>query len=203
MPLTYKYSFARLRKLSLNGSCSFYGFQKSISLFTEFTNCNLSLRLIELTLLFVQWCWRAWVSSYCSKSYLKRRDRLFSTVTWVLQLHTVWNPKNIGLLTLLTCEAASLTVFTTMFHKEQQTSDNLTVLSLKYLINLALVVPLRRISSHSWNHSQTIFSIEIWRQNHGCDYHLTDFFWKNMVASSFCHDRKSAFRGCLGHLNEA
>ena len=54
-------------------------------------------------------------------------------------------------------------------------------------------VHLRRISSHSWNHSQTIFSIEIWRQNHGCDYHLTDFFWKNMVASRFCHDRKSAF----------
>ena len=53
---------------------------------------------------------------------------------------------------------------------------------------------LRRISSHSWNYSQTIFSIEIWRQNHGCDYHLTDFFWKNMVASSFCHDRKFAFR---------
>ena len=26
------------------------------------------------------------------------------------------------------------------------------------------------------NYSQTIFSIEIWRQNHGCDYHLTDFF---------------------------
>ena len=51
---------------------------------------------------------------------------------------------------------------------------------------------LRRISSHSWNHSQTIFLIEIWRQNHGCHYHLTDFFWKNMVASSFCHDRKSA-----------
>ena len=38
------------------------------------------------------------------------------------------------------------------------------------------------------------FSIEIWRQNHGCDYHLTDFFWKNMVASSFCHDTKSALR---------
>ena len=54
-------------------------------------------------------------------------------------------------------------------------------------------VHLRRISSHSWNHSQTIFSIEIWHQNHGCDYHFTDFFWKNMVASSFCHDRKSAF----------
>ena len=28
---------------------------------------------------------------------------------------------------LLNCEAASLTVFTTMCHKEQQTSDNLTV----------------------------------------------------------------------------
>ena len=60
-----------------------------------------------------------------------------------------------------------------------------------------LSVHLRWISSHSWNHSQTIFSIEIWRQNHGCDYHLTDFFWKNMVASSFCHDRKSALKWTL------
>ena len=42
-------------------------------------------------------------------------------VTWVLQLHMVWNQKKIGLLILLNCEAASLTVFTTM----QQTSDNL------------------------------------------------------------------------------
>ena len=60
--------------------------------------------------------------------------------------------------------------------------------------NFMSLSPLRRISSHSWNHSQTIFSIEIWRQNHGCDYHLTDFFWKNMVTSSFSHNRKSALR---------
>ena len=51
-----------------------------------------------------------------------------------------------GLLILLNCEAASLTVFTTMFHKEQQASDNLIVkyncLSFKYLINAALVISL-------------------------------------------------------------
>ena len=35
--------------------------------------------------------------------------------------------KKIGLLILLNCEAASLTVFTTMCPKEQQTSDNLVV----------------------------------------------------------------------------
>ena len=42
-------------------------------------------------------------------------------------MNTVWNQKKIGLLTLRNCEAASLTVFTTMCPKEQQTSDNLIV----------------------------------------------------------------------------
>ena len=35
--------------------------------------------------------------------------------------------EKLGLLTLLNCEAASLTVFTTMCPKEQQISDNLIV----------------------------------------------------------------------------
>ena len=35
--------------------------------------------------------------------------------------------KKIGQLILLNCQAASLTLFTTMFAKEQQTSDNLIV----------------------------------------------------------------------------
>ena len=35
--------------------------------------------------------------------------------------------KRIGLLTVLNCEAASLTVVTTMCHEEQQTIDNLIV----------------------------------------------------------------------------
>ena len=52
---------------------------------------------------------------------------LYCTITWVLQLHTVWNQKKIALLILLNCEAASLTVFTTMCPKEQQTSENLIV----------------------------------------------------------------------------
>ena len=43
-------------------------------------------------------------------------------------------------------------------------------------------------------------TIEIWRQNHGCEFRLTDFFFKkNMVASSFCNDRKSAFRHRQSH----
>ena len=65
--------------------------------------------------------------SNCTKSYLKLGERFFSAVTWVLQLHTVWNRKKIGLLILLNCEAASLTVFTTMRPEEQQISDNLIV----------------------------------------------------------------------------
>ena len=50
---------------------------------------------------------------------------------------------------MLNCEAASLTVFTTMYPKEQQTSDSLIVKDLvvycfiiEILINLALVVSL-------------------------------------------------------------
>ena len=65
--------------------------------------------------------------SNCTKPYLKLGERFFSAVTWVLQLHTVWNRKKIGLLILLNCEAASLTVFTTMRPEEQQISDNLIV----------------------------------------------------------------------------
>ena len=43
---------------------------------------------------------------------------------------------NIGLLILLNCEAASLTVFTTMFPKEQQTNDNLIVKDYCFIIKI-------------------------------------------------------------------
>ena len=49
--------------------------------------------------------------------------------------HTVWNQGN-GLLILLNCEAASLTVFTTMCPKEQQTSDNLIVKDNCFIIEI-------------------------------------------------------------------
>ena len=44
--------------------------------------------------------------------------------------------KKIGLLILLNCEAASLTVFTTMCLKEQQTSDNLIVKDYSFIIEI-------------------------------------------------------------------
>ena len=44
--------------------------------------------------------------------------------------------KKIGLLILLNCEAASLTVFTTMCPKEQQTSDNLIVKDYCFIIEI-------------------------------------------------------------------
>ena len=72
----------------------------------------------------------------CTKSYLKRWARFFSVVTWVLQLHTGWNQKKIGLLILLNCKAARLTVFTTMCPKEQQTSDNLIVKDNCFIIDI-------------------------------------------------------------------
>ena len=59
-------------------------------------------------------------------------SHLSSTAAYSLKLEILPN-----------CEVASLTVFTTMCPEEQQTIDNLTtVLSLKYLMNLALVVSL-------------------------------------------------------------
>ena len=73
----------------------------------------------------------------------------FSLQSPELQLHTVLNQKKIGLLTLLNCEAASLTVFTTMCPEEQQTSDNLIVKDyyfiIEILINLALEVSLEDV----------------------------------------------------------
>ena len=44
--------------------------------------------------------------------------------------------KKIGLLILLNCEAASLTVFTTMCPKEQQISDNLIVKDSCFIIEI-------------------------------------------------------------------
>ena len=73
-------------------------------------------------------------SSNCTKSYLKLGERFFSAVTWVLQLHTVWNQKKIGLLISLNCKAASLTVFTTMC--QQQTSDNLILKDYCFIIDI-------------------------------------------------------------------
>ena len=91
-------------------------------------------------------------STNCTKSYLKRRERFFSKVTWVLQLHTVWNPKKIGLLALLDCEAASLTVFTTMRPKEQQTSDDLIVKGYCFIIEIFLKFSFSGILRGCLNH---------------------------------------------------
>ena len=53
-----------------------------------------------------------------------------------LRLHTLRNQKKIGLLILLNCEAASLTVFTTMCPEEQQTTDNLIVKDNCFIIEI-------------------------------------------------------------------
>ena len=57
--------------------------------FIEFTNCNLSQRSIEPTSVFFNDVEEREFPSNCTKSYVERRDRFFSTVTSVLQLHTV------------------------------------------------------------------------------------------------------------------
>ena len=110
--------------------------KSNINRFTEFTNCNLSRRLVWLTLLFFNVVEEHELLSYCTKSYLKFGERFFSAVTWVLQLHTVWNQKKIGLLILLNCEAASLTVLTTMCSEEQRNSDNLIVKDYCFIIKI-------------------------------------------------------------------
>ena len=53
-----------------------------------------------------------------------------------LSFTVAYGLKKIGLLILLNCEAASLTVFTTMFPKEQQTSDNLIVKDNCFIIEI-------------------------------------------------------------------
>ena len=50
--------------------------------------------------------------------------------------YSLKSEKKIGLLILLNCEAASLTVFTTMCPKEQQISDNLTVKDYCFIIEI-------------------------------------------------------------------
>ena len=49
--------------------------------FTEFTNCNLSQRLVELTLLFFNDVEEQEFLSNCTKSYLKLGERFVSKVT--------------------------------------------------------------------------------------------------------------------------
>ena len=93
--------------------------------FIEFTNCNLSQRLVELTLLFSM--------MLKSMSFLLEPNR---TSIWGkiflyshLSFTTAYSLKSekIGPLILQNCEAANLTVFTTMCPEEQQTTDNLIV----------------------------------------------------------------------------
>ena len=72
------------------------------------------------------------------------KDVLYSHLSFTAA-YSLKSEKN-GLLILLNCEAASLTVFTTMCRKEQQTSGNLIVKDYCFIIEifdkLALVVSL-------------------------------------------------------------
>ena len=72
-------------------------------------------------------------------------SHLSSTATYSLK------SEKIGLLILLNCEAASLTVFTAMCPKEQQTSDNLVVKDYCFIIEIfdkSFSGILRRCLSH-------------------------------------------------------
>ena len=61
--------------------------------------------------------------------------------------------KKIGLLILLHCEAASLTVFTTMCPKEQQTSDKLIIKDNCFIIEIFDKGPVKRIKRVKIAHS--------------------------------------------------
>ena len=95
--------------------------------FIEFTNCNLSQRLVEFTLLFSMMLKSTSFpltvpnrTSNLEKDFSLQSLEFYSCIQFEIG-------KKIGLLILLNCEAGSLTVFATMCPKEQQTSDNLIV----------------------------------------------------------------------------
>ena len=37
------------------------------------------------------------------------------------------------------------------------------------------ILPLRQLSCHGLNHSQAFLITEMWQENHGCEYYMTDF----------------------------
>ena len=100
--------------------------------FIEFTNCNFSQRLVELTLVFFNDVEEHEFPLNCTKSYLKTCAR-FSPQS--PEFYSCIQLK-IGLLILLNCAAASLTVFATTCPKEQQTNDNLTVKDNCFIIEI-------------------------------------------------------------------
>ena len=92
-----------------------------------FTNCNLSQRLVELPLPFFQWCWRTWgflqlyqiVPQTWGKIFLY--SHLSLTAAYSLKSEKDW-PVDFAKLWSRESDC-----FTTMYPKEQQTSDNLIV----------------------------------------------------------------------------
>ena len=74
----------------------------------------------------------------CTTSYLNLGDRFFFSHLSFTAGYSLKSEK-IGLLILLNCEPASLTVFTTMCPKEQQTSDNLIVKDYCFIIEMYLI----------------------------------------------------------------
>ena len=92
--------------------------------FIEFRNCHLSQRLVELTffsVMFKSMSFPPTASSQTSdlgKEFSPQSLEFYSCTQFEIRKR---------LLILLNCEAARLTVFTTMCPKDQQTNDNLIV----------------------------------------------------------------------------
>ena len=92
--------------------------------------------LVELTSLLFNDVEEHEFPSDCTQSYLKLEERFslqsvefYSCIQFEIR-------KKIGLLILLNCEAASLTVFTTMCPQEQRTSDILIVRDYYFIIEI-------------------------------------------------------------------
>ena len=114
--------------------------------FTEFTNCNLSHRLVKLTLLFVfnDVEWDEFPSNCINRTsdggigFSLQSPEFYSCIQFEIRKR----------LTLLNCEAASLAAFTAMCPKEQQTSDNLIVKDYCFIIEICVKFSFRGYISH-------------------------------------------------------
>ena len=128
--------------------------------FAEFTNCNLSQRLFELTLPFI-WMMLKNVgfsltvprpTSIWGKIFLY--SHLSFTVAYSSKSEKDW-PVDFA---MIDCEPASLTVFTTMCPKEQQTRDNLIVKDHCFIIEIFDKGPVQLIK-RVFENSSFIFTV--------------------------------------------
>ena len=93
-------------------------------------------KIIQAYLAFFQWCWRTSVSLLLYHVLPQSGGKIFLHSHPSFTAAYSLKSEKIGLLILINCEPASLTVFTIMCPKEQQTSDNLIVKDYCFIIEI-------------------------------------------------------------------